>query len=83
MVLRIVYICIIVCLMPGAFSCGKWRGPKEYIERDGLHSDQKPHEMASEIGAQSKSQQREYRRQLAKQWKKKHPGEKRRQNPYR
>jgi len=55
----------------------------EYIERNGLHSGEKPHEMASEIGKVWKGQQRAYRRQLYKSWKKKHPGEKRSANPYR
>lgn len=64
-----------------ASSCKVKR--KEYIERNGLHSGEKPHEMAAEIGKQQKNQKRAYRRQLYKSWKKMHPGEKRSANPYR
>jgi hypothetical protein len=35
---------------------------KEYIERNGLHSDKKPHEMAAEIGGQQKKQLRAWKK---------------------
>lgn len=44
-------------------SCGP---RKEYIERNGLHSDQKPHEIAKEMGKVSKGQKKAYARQLKK-----------------
>ena len=39
---------------------------KEYIEKNGLHSDSKPKEMAKEIGRQQKHQERDYLKQLRK-----------------
>ena len=45
-------------------SCRSKRGPKEYIEKNGLHSDKKPHELAKEIGDLSKGQSSAYQKQL-------------------
>ncbi len=65
----------------GASSCRSKRGPKEYIEKNGLHSDKKPHELAKEFSV-GKKQKRLYVREMAKRWKKMHPGERRKNNPY-
>ncbi len=37
---------------------------KEYIEKNGLHSDKKPSELAKDLGALSKKQKRAYKKQL-------------------
>jgi hypothetical protein len=74
------YIFILFIFLAIASSCRVKR--KEYIEKNGLHSDQKPHEMAAEIGKHSKSKQGAYKRALSRMWKKRHRGEKRSQNPY-
>jgi hypothetical protein len=86
MVSRAFQILAFSSLLIAVTSCGTShhsRGPKEYIEKHGLHSDKKPHELASELGTQGRAQKRAYRRQLFKSWKKAHPGERRRNNPYR
>ena len=83
MLSKIIHFVICITLSIGVSSCRSKRGPKEYIEKNGLHSDKKPHEIASEIGNQGKKQQRSYRKGLAKEWKKRHPGEPRKSNPYR
>ena len=67
MLSRITYIFFCALLLIGLASCGTSnhsRGPKEYIEKNGLHSDKKPHEMAAEIGAQQKGQERAYKKAL-------------------
>lgn len=46
------------------FDACRHRGPKEYIERNGLHSAKKPHVVAEELGALSKKQQKAYMKQL-------------------
>lgn len=61
MILRIIYFLIILSLLAGISSC---RVRKEYIEKNGLHSDKKPSEIAKEIGALSKKQKRAYKKQL-------------------
>src|ERR1035437_8886925 len=76
MIFRIRYTVICIFLLLGLFSCGT---RKEYIERNGLHSDAKPSEIAKEMARTSKRQHRAYRRQMYKQWKKFHPGERRRE----
>lgn len=58
---RIIYIFIIFSFLSESTSC---RTRKEYIERHGLHSDKKPSEIATEIGALSKKQKRAYKKQL-------------------
>jgi len=75
-ILFFVGICVLL------FSC-KARAPKEYIEKNGLHSGKKPHELAKEFGSSSKRVKKQYRKDMAKRWKKMHPGEKKSQNPYR
>ena len=44
------------------FSCKVKR--KEYIERNGLHSDDKPSQIAKDLGSQHKKQKRAYVKQL-------------------
>lgn len=59
----IVRIILFVFLLTWLSACGP---RKEYIERNGLHSDQKPNEIAKEIGKVRKSQTRIYERQEKK-----------------
>ena len=47
-----------------ATSCRSKRGPKEYIEKNGLHDGRKPHELAKEFGVEGKKQKKAYRKQL-------------------
>lgn len=58
-----VRIILFVFLLVWATSCGP---RKEYIERNGLHSDQKPNEIAKEMGKVNKDQSKA----RARQWKK-------------
>ena len=60
---------VCIALLISAPSCKVKR--KEYIEKNGLHSDKKPHEMAAEIGKQQKKQQKEYNKALKKRQKRK------------
>jgi hypothetical protein len=86
MLFRISYIVSILLLVVFSSSCKTTthsRGPKEYVEKNGLNDQRKPHELASELGNQGKKQKRAYHRQLYKSWKKMHPGEPRKANPYR
>lgn len=62
--LRLPYILLLICFLSGASSCRTWRGPKEYIERDGLHSGKKPHELAAEFKPKIKKEKRAYKKQL-------------------
>jgi hypothetical protein len=83
---RISYIIPILFILMITSSCNTSKhspGPKEYVEKNGLNDTRKPHELATELGSQGRGQKREYRRQLFKSWKKMHPGEGRRANPYR
>jgi uncharacterized membrane protein len=77
---RIKYFVICIFLLLGIFSC---HTRKEHIERNGLHSDEKPSEIAKEFASSSKKAKRQYRRQMFKRWKKFNPGKRRRENPYR
>ncbi|TAL62491.1 MAG: hypothetical protein EPN85_02675 [Bacteroidetes bacterium] len=61
---RIVYIIFILSLLLGVSACRSKRGPKEYIEKNGLHSDKKPHELAKEFGAKGKKEKKSYQKQL-------------------
>lgn len=64
---RIIYFFICVIFLTAVASCGTTThspGPKEYIEKNGLHSDKKPREMAAEIGTQQKGQERAYKKAL-------------------
>lgn len=84
--IRILYLLFISLLVLGISSCRSSkhsRGPKEYIEKNGLNNPKKPHEMAAEFKGEGKKHKRQYRKQLYKQWKKKNPGLPRKQNPYR
>lgn len=66
-IFRIVPVLFILCFLFGASSCrsGKHsRGPKEYIEKNGLHSDKKPHELAKEFGKKGKKEKKAYQKQL-------------------
>ena len=74
MCFRIKYFVVCIFLLLGIFSC---HTRKEYIERNGLHSDEKPSEIAKEFASSSKKAKRQYRRQMYKRWKKLHPHEKR------
>lgn len=58
---RITYIVIFFSLLLGLFSC---RTRKEYVERNGLHSDDKPSDIAKDMGKSSKKQKRAYLKQL-------------------
>jgi hypothetical protein len=58
---RIIFFIFIFFLVVSLSSC---RSRKEYIERNGLHSDKKPSEIAKEIGELSKKQKRAYKKQL-------------------
>jgi hypothetical protein len=51
-----------VILCAAEESCHTTR--KEYIERNGLHSDDKPSVIAKDLGNQGKAQQRAYMKQL-------------------
>jgi hypothetical protein len=65
--LRIVTVLLVSTLLLGISSCGSSkhsRGPKEYIEKNGLHSSKKPHEIAKEFGDKGKREKRAYRKQL-------------------
>jgi len=80
MIFRVTYIAVIFSLLFGLLSCVT---RKEYIEKNGLHSDAKPSEIAKEMGHVSKGQKRAYRKLMYKQWKKYNPGKRRKDNPYR
>lgn len=58
---RITYIVIFISLLLGLFSC---RTRKEYVERHGLHSDDKPSDIAKDLGKLSKKQKKAYLRHL-------------------
>lgn len=64
MVSRLAYYLLFASFLFVFSSCTVKR--KEYIERNGLHSDQKPSEMAKEIGAQTKKQNRAYKKEQRK-----------------
>ena len=64
MPLRFIYILFILCFLITAPSCRSKRGPKEYIEKNGLHSDDKPSVIANEIGKLGRKQQKAYKKQL-------------------
>jgi hypothetical protein len=59
---RVIYTIIIAFWVVASLSCIRSR--KEYVERNGLHSDKKPSEMAKEIGALGKGQKKAYKKQL-------------------
>ena len=58
---RAVYYLFFILLLIWLTSC---RVRKEYIERNGLHSDDKPSKIAKELGSLSKKQKRAYKKQL-------------------
>ena len=62
MIRKILYFVFILSFFLAISSCKVKR--KEYIERKGLHSDQKPSEMTKELGKMSKKQKKEYSKQL-------------------
>src|ERR1051325_11102298 len=63
MFLRTVYFIVLAFVMLSVVeACHTTR--KEYIEKNGLHSDDKPSFIAKDLGAQGKKQQRAYMRQL-------------------
>jgi len=66
MIPRIIYFIFILSLFIGVSSC---RVRKEYIEKNGLHSDKKPSELAKDLGNLSKKQKRAYKRQLRRTYK--------------
>jgi len=63
MIYRIIYFIFILSLFAGIISC---RVRKEYIEKNGLHSDKKPSELAKEDGASRKKQKRAWIREQRK-----------------
>jgi hypothetical protein len=67
MLYRVLYSFLIVAFLLAASSCRVKR--KEYIERNGLHSDKKPSEIAKELGERDKKQIRISRREHKKEWK--------------
>lgn len=65
MIHRIIYFIFIFAVATLSVVEGSsCRVRKEYIEKNGLHSDKKPSEIAKEIGALSKKQKRAYKKQL-------------------
>ena len=56
---RIIYFILIF-----SFAVAGCRTRKEYVERNGLHSDDKPSVIAKELGSQGKKQKRAYLKQL-------------------
>ena len=79
MMSRIVYACLFISFLLIAPGCRVKR--KEYIERHGLHSDDKPSEIAKDGGNLAKKEQRAYHKLMKKRYKKKHPHEKWIQKP--
>jgi hypothetical protein len=67
MAFRIVYFILLSVFLSGTASCQVKR--KEYIERNGLHSDKKPKEIAAELGARNKKAIRRSKRDHRKEWK--------------
>ena len=63
MVVRLAYYLFFISLFIYLPSC---RVRKEYIERNGLHSDDKPSQMAKESGALIKKKKKAYKKQLRK-----------------
>ena len=64
---RFISLSILLLFSPFLFSCHVKR--KEYIERNGLHSDQKPSEIAKELGELGKKQQKYYKKQVKRNYK--------------
>ncbi len=67
MISRILSFILVVSLFIIAPSCKVKR--KEYIERNGLHSDKKPSEIARELGARNKKAIKRSKREHRKEWK--------------